>query len=785
MFYSTVLNLFRYCGFGQAITFKTITDSHIDEVEKFIREQMLTFAPVDSIREDFFGPVFAKNPSRFVFLPGHKSLIKELVSHVKHVVDRNGTNAGLNYFKISNKSSEIRPARDSITRVEEKNTTRAHYFLDKLMSAANRNADRKKGGYRYDKDIQLFSIYLRLIVGKLGYQTIQKNLEAAIPSLPTIDRYIRSSHFHITPGILRTQELLQYLNERDLPKIVSISEDMTRIVGRVQYDSRTNQLYGLVEPINYNTGMPIPFCFPARSADEMMKHFANGKASGYLNVLMVQPIAKNASPFCLLLYGSDNKFTANAVVKRWEYIVNELEKVGITVLTISSDSDPRYNSAMRELSSIGKNTCKFAKWFSCSQSTSAPFCVQDMVHIITKMRNFFLRTKWTEKKLPFGNHSIDIAHLYVLLYKYSKDKHLLTETVLNPADRQNFSSAEKMCSAKVTDLLNVGVDGAEATSLYLQMMRNIMSAFMDPDLTPIQRIRAIWFPVFIMRIWRQYIVAHKQYTLKDNFMTTNCYCCVELNAHALILLIIHLKGINRPELFLPELFESQACESTFRQFRSLSSTYSTVTNCTLKEACARISKIQMQNEIIHATSDEFAYPRLKKKECAKTIKFELPSKQEIFTEIEQCQKDAISTAKQFGLITKRCKTKTYVCNLKSLKTKVKRVKITEASSNQREDIALLDLGNIQLKDYTGKLKNTVIDESSPYVEIFNDDGERMIFRKISLCWLLQEDCQKLSSDRLIRVRNAVRKPHSQARRNPKKKFKQEIYKLRSLRSHKK
>lgn len=61
MFYFSVLNLFRYCGFGQAITFKTITDSHIDEVEKLIREQMLTFAPVDSIREDFFGPLFAKN----------------------------------------------------------------------------------------------------------------------------------------------------------------------------------------------------------------------------------------------------------------------------------------------------------------------------------------------------------------------------------------------------------------------------------------------------------------------------------------------------------------------------------------------------------------------------------------------------------------------------------------------------------------------------------------------------------------------------------------------------
>lgn len=107
--------------------------------------------------------------------------------------------------------------------------------------------------------------------------------------------------------------------------------------------------------------------------------------------------------------------------------MNELKKVEISVLTISSDSDPRYNSAMRELSSIGENTCDFAKWFSCSQIATATFCVQDITHIITKMRNFILRTLWAAKQLPFGNRSIDIAHLYVLLYKYSKDKHFLTE----------------------------------------------------------------------------------------------------------------------------------------------------------------------------------------------------------------------------------------------------------------------------------------------------------------------------------------------------------------------
>lgn len=51
-----------------------------------------------------------------------------------------------------------------------------------------------------------------------------------------------------------------------------------------------------------------------------------------------------------------------------------------------------------------------------------------------------------------------MIHLFVLLYGFPKDHHQLTESVLNPADRQNVSSAETMCDAKVTELLDKSVE---------------------------------------------------------------------------------------------------------------------------------------------------------------------------------------------------------------------------------------------------------------------------------------------------------------------------------------
>lgn len=315
---------------------------------------------------------------------------------------------------------------------------------------------------------------------------------------------------------------------------------------------------------------------------------------------------------------------------------------------------------MRLLSKLGLKTD--IAWFLCYENTYGPFFIQDIIHIATKLRNFLLRTRYDKRLLPFGNSFIRIEHLYELLDMFTKDKHQLTATTLNSVDRQNFRSALRVCLKRVTDLLRDHIKESESTIQFLQMMRDIIDSLMDYSLTPLQRIRKIWYSVFLIRIWRKFILASKDYTLKDNFLSSNCYACIELNAHNLILCILHLKKINKPELFKPFLYESQACESLFRQLRSMSTVFSTVTNCTMKEAAARISKIQFQNDIMQRTSHLFEYPRFNKPSFSQN--HILPSREEIFKEIEFCQKLAIATARKFDLITKKGKKcKNYECKI--------------------------------------------------------------------------------------------------------------------------
>lgn len=765
-------------GFGHLLSFKHIDDEHIDNVEEFIKFKLRDYSKSTC---DLFGQMFADNPTQFEFLPGERLLIKELVAYVLQVVDSGGKNKGLHHFQKSIISTETEDVTEKVSNIQQKMfESKTHFFLGKLLDAANRNSSRKKGGYRYDTGIKRYAAYLRMICGPLAYETIQRNLECALPSLTSTNRYIKSANCHVVEGVLRSEELLLYLKERNLPLVISLSKDATRIIGRVQYDAATNQLVGFTLPLSHSNGMPIPYSFPARSAQEIHGHFSNENSiSNFLNVIMAQPVDKNSKPFCLLAFGSDNIYTSVDVAKRWNFICTELKKIGINVLTISSDSDPRYNAAMRLLSKLGCDGGRGSNvaWFSCNGSMNGPFFIQvhiysnfsykslfkifcylfekpiqDTIHNGTKLRNFILRTISNRKRLPFGKYFIDWNHLHILLEDFGKDEHQLTISVLNPIDRQNFKSVLRMCAVKVMMLLKSYVKGSEGTVVYLNIMKNIIDAFLDQNLKPIQRVRKMWYSIFIIRMWRNCIMSHKKYNLKDNFLTTPCYTCLELNAHSLIMCMLHLKEINRADLFLPHLFESQPCESMFRQFRSFTTTYSTVTNCTVKEAMARISKIQLQNDIINGTSSHFNYPRLSKQQnsndTATNQNTDLPTRNEIIAEIQNCQRDALVTARSLGLIINqrhtefRCKVPPYTFG------KIRKRNITKNVTKASLDPP--NFNNIQLKNFADKLNGEII-STGPYVEIITDDNKRIVLKKMSLCWLWRAETRKLSNDRLLRV----------------------------------
>lgn len=498
--------------------------------------------------------------------------------------------------------------------------------LKTLVNAAERNKNRKKAGYRFDSLMKMFASYIFMLSGPLAYETLNANMPLSLPSISTVRRFISDSGPRVIEGEMRTKELLKYLKERNLPLKVAISEDATRITAKVSYDPVTNQLVGFALPLNDN-GMPIKFSFPARNLNEIESHFEN-QVSSLAYIQMAQPLEDNCTPFCLMIYLIDNTFTTENVMKRWRYQASELKETGISIHNIATDGDSRPLLAMKILSKIGQSDKSYfdCEWFSCGGYVETTF-TQDTTHILTKLRNRLLTSS---RIFPIGNKIVSLTHLKYLIENVSKDKHLLTMSDINPKDRQNYPSADKICSNSVIKCLVEFVPGCEATVLYLKAMRNLIIAYLDVyNINSSELIYRMWCAVFFFRAWRSWLSNSEKiktnskksknfYTLKDNFISSNCYTCIELNAHAMVkkLLAEDVKqdgSCEEDEILFPDLYGSQPCESTFRQTRSFTSTFSTIVNFNMLDILHRINKIQLQSDIINQSHGVIKFPRFEKK----------------------------------------------------------------------------------------------------------------------------------------------------------------------------
>ena len=164
--------------------------------------------------------------------------------------------------------------------------------------------------------------------------------------------------------------------------------------------------------------------------DELLAHIIDHKASKYAYVYMAQPLASNIPPFRLSCIGTDQKFTAQHVLQRWQYIYSQCTERGITVASFGGDGDSRIMKAMRvsvslsissddpmlkELSApvpLLKVSTEWKKWF-CIQPTVVSY-VQDVVHIAVKMKARLLNPSVKLKMGPnFEAGAYHLQQLYI------------------------------------------------------------------------------------------------------------------------------------------------------------------------------------------------------------------------------------------------------------------------------------------------------------------------------------------------------------------------------------
>lgn len=430
----------------------------------------------------------------------------------------------------------------------------------------------------------------------------------------------------------------------------------------------------------------------------------------------------------------------------------QFHRFNIHVAGFSSDGDSRLLMAMRH--NMNLDTERLFDAVNVAY-------IQDTIHEGVKLRSRLLTASIV---LPMGRKQVSVSHLKHLIKTVPKHVHGLVLKDICPNDRQNYSSVEKIMRKRVLDALSAHVIDSDATIMYLRLCEKVTSSFRDPDIEPLERINRIWYAVFFYRIWRQWLKKNK-YSVTENFITLNAYACVEINAHSLIHIVRKLRDDGNEHLFIPMLFDSQHCEQTFRQLRSMTTLNWTKVNFTVLELTHMISRIDLQNDIAYFKLKDtgIIFPRIRNR-VEKVSFFPLPSDEEIKNVLNLAQQSAITDAKKFGMVLD--KKEIFYCDLPLVN--VAGVDLNEADvfvddDEECDENHEMDIYNFSENEELNDMMETLnlaeesdcvenVDENSRFTQITDENGVTQIVQKSFVVWSLSNFYEKPSSDRLQRVR---------------------------------
>ena len=244
------------------------------------------------------------------------------------------------YFAVADKISLLCKENQKLSlllqqgqKAEANDIDAAAPILQSLLESAKRNSNKVPTQRRHSSIFKKIGTLLYIYAGSMTYHFIQQNMQEALPSLSTIQSIVQSQYHHIEEWTYQFDALITHLKKHCAPPIVTVAEDATQIVKRVEYDPVTNKCVGFVLPLDDDGNPKTNACLATsfKAIEGMFKHLVVSK---YAYLYVVQPLKEGTPSFCLAYMGTNNKFTAKEVLQRWKHIQLELTKRGIKVLNL-------------------------------------------------------------------------------------------------------------------------------------------------------------------------------------------------------------------------------------------------------------------------------------------------------------------------------------------------------------------------------------------------------------------------------------------------------------------
>ena len=184
-------------------------------------------------------------------------------------------------------------------------------LLKKLIDNAQNNCSLVPKARRHNEIVISYSLSLLVMIGPSAYKLIHANMLEAFPSLSTVEREASKRYHPLKEGEFLFDKLAAHLDAYQATRIISISEDATRVVSRVEHDGSSDRIVGFVLPLSNDSLPQQNTLLPAHL--KALMDVSKKVTSIYIYV--AQAMSLNVQPFCLALIGSDNCFNATVVLK--------------------------------------------------------------------------------------------------------------------------------------------------------------------------------------------------------------------------------------------------------------------------------------------------------------------------------------------------------------------------------------------------------------------------------------------------------------------------------------
>lgn len=218
-------------------------------------------------------------------------------------------------------------------------------FISNLLS----NLTRSKNCFRYKEAVKDFATSLYILGGRNAYEFVRLNIPGSLPNIISLRPSLSSSKYHFIEGEFQYEHLKDFIKPFD-SKYAFCGEDCTSVIPKICYDTRSNCFVGFTLPLK--NGFPSSRYFSTNSMTELEQWHEQIDKSTLLNVHVVQALCSldqaPPPPFLLAAYGTNCKYTAQDILKRWSTIFDICMNQNIRILGFSTDCDPRSMKAMRD-----------------------------------------------------------------------------------------------------------------------------------------------------------------------------------------------------------------------------------------------------------------------------------------------------------------------------------------------------------------------------------------------------------------------------------------------------